>query len=146
MRPLYERGYSKEDILELFRLIDWLVQLPRELEVEFRRQVAEYEAQKHMPYITSIERLGRDSAEGIEGALAVFRRGIAGGQHHAPVRGGERGGGPARFHVTFLRSRSMKASPGMRLDRRNGCPTTWLSTTRGATARRIAKYQQYFWR
>jgi hypothetical protein len=58
-RPLYERGCSKEDILELFRLIDWLVQLPQEQEVEFRRQVAEYEAQKHMPYITSIERLGR---------------------------------------------------------------------------------------
>jgi hypothetical protein len=59
-RPLYERGYSKEDILELFRLIDWLVQLPKELEIEFRRQVADYEARKHMPYITSIERLGRE--------------------------------------------------------------------------------------
>jgi hypothetical protein len=59
-RSLYERGYRKEDILELFRLIDWLVRLPQEQEVEFRRQVAEYEAQKHMPYITSIERLGRE--------------------------------------------------------------------------------------
>jgi hypothetical protein len=46
-RPLYERGYSKEDILELFRLIDWLVQLPQEQEVELGRQVAEYEARKH---------------------------------------------------------------------------------------------------
>jgi hypothetical protein len=44
-RSLYERGYRKEDILELFRLIDWLVRLPQEQEVEFRRQVAEYEAQ-----------------------------------------------------------------------------------------------------
>jgi hypothetical protein len=31
-------------ILELFRLIDWFVQLPKELEVEFRRQVAASEA------------------------------------------------------------------------------------------------------
>jgi hypothetical protein len=71
-RPLYERGSSKEDVLELFRLIDWLVQLPRELEVEFRRQVADYEAQKHMPYITSIERLGRE--EGLQQGLEQGRQ------------------------------------------------------------------------
>jgi hypothetical protein len=71
-RSLYERGYSKEDILELFRLIDWLVQLPQEQEVEFRRLVAEYEAQKHMPYITSIERLGRE--EGLQQGLQRGRQ------------------------------------------------------------------------
>jgi hypothetical protein len=78
-RPLYERGYSREDILELFRLIDWLIPLPGELEVEFRRQVAEYEAHKHMPYITSIERLGRE--EGLqqgrqEGFVAARRKAV----------------------------------------------------------------------
>jgi hypothetical protein len=71
-RPLYERGYSKEEIQELFRLIDWLVQLPAEQEVEFRRQVAEYEVQKHMPYITSIERLGRE--EGLQQGLQQGRQ------------------------------------------------------------------------
>ncbi len=25
-RRLYERGYTKEDIIELYRLIDWLIQ------------------------------------------------------------------------------------------------------------------------
>jgi hypothetical protein len=75
-RPLYERGYSKEDIQELFRVIDWLVQLPAEQEVEFRRKIAEYEAQKHMPYITSIERMGREEGrqQGLQQGLAQGRQ------------------------------------------------------------------------
>ena len=46
-RQWYEQGYRKEDVQELFRVIDWLVRLPAEQEVEFRRKIAEYEAQKH---------------------------------------------------------------------------------------------------
>jgi hypothetical protein len=71
-RQLYERGYSKEDIQELFRVIDWLVPLPGEQEIEFRRKIVEYEAQKHMPYIPSIERMGRE--EGLQQGLAQGRR------------------------------------------------------------------------
>ncbi len=58
-RRLYERGFSKQDILELFRFIDWLLWLPDELTQKFRQTVAEYEEGKRMPYVTSIERLGR---------------------------------------------------------------------------------------
>ncbi|MCF7708357.1 MAG: transposase [Verrucomicrobia bacterium] len=66
-RRLYERGYSKEEVLNLFRLIDWLMRLPDENEVEFRKQLVEYEKEKTMPYVTSIERLGRK--EGLQKAL-----------------------------------------------------------------------------
>jgi hypothetical protein len=58
-RRLYERGYSRENVLELFRLIDWLLYLPEEQRIEFRRELMEYEASKFMPYITSIEEMGR---------------------------------------------------------------------------------------
>jgi hypothetical protein len=58
-RSLYERGYSKEEILKLYRLIDWLIRLPEELEVEFHRELADYEQQQLMPHITTIERLGQ---------------------------------------------------------------------------------------
>jgi hypothetical protein len=58
-RRLYERGYGKEEILKLYRLIDWLICLPEELEVEFHRELADYEQQQHMPHITTIERLGQ---------------------------------------------------------------------------------------
>ena len=59
IRRLYERGYTKKDVVELFRLIDWLIQLPAKLAVEINRELTEYENQKRMPYITSIERIGR---------------------------------------------------------------------------------------
>jgi hypothetical protein len=59
IRRLYERGYTKKDVVELFRLIDWLIQLPAKLTVEINRELTEYEDQKRMPYITSIERIGR---------------------------------------------------------------------------------------
>ena len=59
-RRLYERGYEKRDVLELFRLIDWLLVLPEKRAVEFRRELRQYEEEKRMPYVTSIERLGRE--------------------------------------------------------------------------------------
>jgi hypothetical protein len=58
-RRLHERGYEWQDILELFRLLDWLLVLPDELEVAFRRKLTEYEEKQNMPHITSIERLSR---------------------------------------------------------------------------------------
>src|SRR6266704_3565794 len=57
-RRLFEIGLQKTDILELYRLVDWLMKLPDELEERFRRQVREYEQEKNMPYVTSIEQYG----------------------------------------------------------------------------------------
>jgi hypothetical protein len=58
IRQLYERGYQREDILELFRFIDWLLSLPEELRQRFDEQLHEYEAAMSRPYITSIEQRG----------------------------------------------------------------------------------------
>ncbi|EGV15866.1 RpnC/YadD family protein [Thiocapsa marina] len=59
VRLLQQRSYSRERILELFRLLDWLLQLPEGLEQDFKRELIAFEEQANMPYITSIERLGR---------------------------------------------------------------------------------------
>jgi len=62
VRGLYERGYSKKEILELFRLIEWMMVLPAELEDEFRTELRQIEGGNRMPYITGFERDGiRDS-------------------------------------------------------------------------------------
>ncbi|MCP4751229.1 MAG: hypothetical protein GY866_10065, partial [Proteobacteria bacterium] len=58
IRLLYERGFEKKDIQELFRFIDWLIALPPLLEEEFKAEIIQMEEEK-MPYMTSIERLGR---------------------------------------------------------------------------------------
>ena len=57
-RRLYERGYGREDVLHLFRFIDWMMRLPDALEEGFWQEVRKYEEVKHMPYITSVERIG----------------------------------------------------------------------------------------
>jgi hypothetical protein len=57
-RQLYEKGHQREDVLNLFRVIDWLMQLPQELEQEFWQAIEQYEAEKRMSYITSVERIG----------------------------------------------------------------------------------------
>jgi len=54
VRMLYERGCVRQDILELFRFIDWLLVLPEELEVEIEHEITTLEKEKTMPYVTSI--------------------------------------------------------------------------------------------
>ena len=73
VRLLYERGYSREQVLELFRVLDWMLQLPEELEREFKRDLIAFEEQSNMPYITSVERLGRQEGRQ-EGEAAIVLR------------------------------------------------------------------------
>jgi hypothetical protein len=58
VRGLYERGFSKEDIRQLMRLIDWLMELPEAVQERFDRELDEYEEGRKMPYVTSWERNG----------------------------------------------------------------------------------------
>jgi len=38
VRRLYERGYARDDVLELFRFLDWVLTLPPALEARFQTQ------------------------------------------------------------------------------------------------------------
>ncbi len=68
IRKLYEKGYSKERILELFRFIDWLIILPDYLEQQLELDLEELEKEDLMPFISRIERrwLEKGLAQGIE--------------------------------------------------------------------------------
>jgi hypothetical protein len=75
VRRLYERGYSRQDIQELFRFIDWIMVLPKELALSFKTEVRSYEEANRMRYVTSIERLAKQ--EGVEeGILQNARESI----------------------------------------------------------------------
>ena len=65
---LYQRNYSRHDILELFRFIDWLMALPPELEDKFMSDIATYETRERKPYVTSVERIAtqRGLEQGLE--------------------------------------------------------------------------------
>ncbi len=61
----------------LFRIIDWLIDLPLEFEQSFQEELHVWEEEKRMPYITSVERAGREKGlqqgllKGVAVALAL---------------------------------------------------------------------------
>ena len=73
VKGLYERGWNRERIEALFRLIDWIMELPTEMEIELSEQVAKYQKEKRMPHVSSMERYGlyKGRLEGIEGMLEL---------------------------------------------------------------------------
>ncbi|MBD2181815.1 transposase [Planktothrix sp. FACHB-1355] len=58
VRRLYERGYSRNQILELFRFIEWIMALPAAVQQEFKTEIRRIEEERRMSYITSFERDG----------------------------------------------------------------------------------------
>lgn len=58
IRRLYERGYNRENIVNLFRFIDWVMVLPKSLDSSFWTELKTYEETRKVPYITSVERIG----------------------------------------------------------------------------------------
>jgi hypothetical protein len=71
VRGLYEGGWERQDVLELFRFVDWVLALPAELAIRFDDEIKELERKKAMRYVTSIERSGhkRGLKEGLERGL-----------------------------------------------------------------------------
>jgi hypothetical protein len=55
VRGLYERGYSRNGILQLFRLIEWMMVLPRELEQDFANEMRRDREENRMPYLSVFE-------------------------------------------------------------------------------------------
>ncbi len=58
VRRLYEQGFEREAVVNLLAFIDWMLTLPLDLELEFKTEVEQLEAQQRMQYVTSFERFG----------------------------------------------------------------------------------------
>ncbi len=99
VRRLYEGGYERQDVLDLFWFIDWLLALPPELEQQFEDQVERLEMETKMRYVTSIERraLAKGIQQGVEegvqqgveqgiqqGEASLLRRLLTRRFHHLP--------------------------------------------------------------
>ena len=74
IRLMYERGYERALILELFRLIDWMIRLPAGLEADFRQQLFAYEEQQRMTYVTTVEQAGIEKGlrQGVKQGEAII--------------------------------------------------------------------------
>ncbi len=73
VKGLYGRGLSAEDVRQLFRFIDWIMDLPPVLDTLFWQEVRQYEEEKQMAFITTPERIGRQEGllQGIEMCLKI---------------------------------------------------------------------------
>jgi hypothetical protein len=75
VRMLFEKGYNREEIIGLFRFIDWIMTLPEELANNFKTELRNQQEAGTMRYVTSIERLAKQ--EGIEeGRVETARESI----------------------------------------------------------------------
>ncbi len=75
VRGLFERGLIADEVRKLFRLIDWLMTLPPPLAAQFHDELTRIQEEKHMPYVTSIERLAKEKGHE-EGWKKGLKRGI----------------------------------------------------------------------
>ena len=63
VRGLYDLGYNAQQVREIFRLIDWMMHLRIDLETQFEQDLAEFEQETAMPYVTSVERIAEARGE-----------------------------------------------------------------------------------
>lgn len=79
IKSLYRRGWQRQDVLELFRFIDWVLTLPSDLEKRLWDEVRTSEEVQKMRYLSTIERMAID--QGFQKGLDEGKiRGIAEGR------------------------------------------------------------------
>jgi hypothetical protein len=79
VQSLYERGYTENDIIQLFRLFDWMMTLPESLQQSFDTKLKAYQEERQMPILSNIERRAMEAGrqEGIlEGSLETARAAV----------------------------------------------------------------------
>lgn len=73
-KRLYTIGYQKQDVLNLFHFIDWMMRLPEAAEKTFWEEMQSFEEEKKMKYISSVERIGVQKGR-IEGKIEGRKEG-----------------------------------------------------------------------
>jgi len=86
VKRMYDRGFSAEKVRQLFKVLDWLLRLPKEIEKIVWKEIEKIERENAMPYVTSVERIGIE--RGLEMGLA---RGHEDGMKKGIEKGIERG-------------------------------------------------------
>jgi hypothetical protein len=113
IRLLYERGYGRGQILRLFNIIDWMIQLPKNLDPEFAQAVYAIQEEKHMPYVNTIERLGIE-----KGRQEGEQLGVEKGRQEAELRALKEKRETVRHLMSFgvLNDEQIAAATGLALD------------------------------
>lgn len=78
VKRLYERGFGVEQIRQLYRLIEGMMDLPESLADLAWEEIRDFAKEKEMPFITAAERFARKEglAEGLEKGRQEARQGL----------------------------------------------------------------------
>lgn len=71
IKGLYDQKLPQEDVARLFRFIDWIMELPRNLGITFYEEFQEFQKENKVPYITQTEQLWID-----KGHLKALRQAL----------------------------------------------------------------------
>ncbi|PXX73994.1 DUF4351 domain-containing protein [Rivihabitans pingtungensis] len=55
---LYQRGWDKQQVIDLFSVLDWMMRLPEQLKRSLWHNIEVLEEQEKMRYVTSVEQIG----------------------------------------------------------------------------------------
>ena len=85
---LYQRGWDKQRIIDLFSVLDWLMRLPPELSNTLWQNIGEIEENKKMRYVTSVERITLEKV-----AQQAMQQGMQEGRQEGVQQGLQQGEG-----------------------------------------------------
>lgn len=63
IRSLYEKGYQKKEIVKLFKFIDLMMTLPKQLQKSLSVKIKNYEEAKKMPLVSNVEKLAKEEGK-----------------------------------------------------------------------------------
>ena len=75
---LYRRGWDKQQVIDLFSVLDWMMRLPEQLKRSLWHNIEVLEEQEKMRYVTSVEQIGIE-----KGMLQGLTQGRAEGEAYA---------------------------------------------------------------
>ena len=85
VRELYRRDWDRQQTIDWFAVVDWMMRLPKDQELVFRQTLEAHEEEMTMRYVTSIERLARE--EGVDQGLKQgLQQGMQQGMQQGQVR------------------------------------------------------------
>jgi hypothetical protein len=78
VKGLYERGFTAEQVRQLYRMIDGMMDLPKPLAKLAWKEIYDFAKEKHMPFVTGAELVGHEKglAEGLAQAREDLLTGI----------------------------------------------------------------------
>lgn len=70
---LYRRGFTREQIINLFRFMEWVMTLPPKLAQRLQQEVYDYEEHNKMPFLARFERVAMQQGleQGLEQGLGI---------------------------------------------------------------------------